>query len=257
MASSVPALLALAAAGILLTSRVRAQSVAGSVLDASSGTGVAAAEVVLLGEAGGQVGRALTGRDGRFVVRAPVAGFYRLRASALGYAPATRDSLDVSSKGEITLVVRIGAQPLPLDTLTATATRLVPWLAQEGFYRRQAQGWGYFLDEKAIDSLHPFKTSDLLYGLAGIRVVCSGSLACDFLTPAGRTMFLRGVCHPSVVLDGIVLRVGGVKLQDGLDQLLKVSELAAVEIYPSAAGVPVQYSGSTSPCGALIAWSRR
>ena len=33
--------------------------------------------------------------------------------------------------------------------------------------------------------------------------------------------------------------------------------LEAIEVYPSPAGLPVQYSGYLSPCGAILLWSRR
>jgi hypothetical protein len=42
-----------------------------------------------------------------------------------------------------------------------------------------------------------------------------------------------------------------------VDQLLDPFNIEAVEIYTSPAGVPVQYKGYLSPCGAIIAWSRR
>ena len=72
-------------------------------------------------------------------------------------------------------------------------------------------------------------------------------------------MFVRGVCRPTVVLDGVVLRVGGAgNARDLLlDDLLNPFNLEAVEVYPSAAGVPVQYQGYMSPCGAILAWSQR
>jgi len=63
---------------------------------------------------------------------------------------------------------------------------------------------------------------------------------------------------PSVVLDGVVLRVGGVgNGGDPVDQLLNPFNLEAVEVYTSPSGVPVQFRGYVSPCGAIIAWSRR
>jgi hypothetical protein len=59
------------------------------------------------------------------------------------------------------------------------------------------------------------------------------------------------------VLDGVVLRVGGTGGSGSLDGLLNPFDIEAIEVYPSPAGVPVQYSGYMSPCGAIIAWSRR
>ena len=75
----------------------------------------------------------------------------------------------------------------------------------------------------------------------------------------GNAQFIRGGCVPSVMLDGVVLRVGGTPGQGSLllVALLKVTEIQALEVYPGAAGMPVQAAGYISPCGAIVAWSRR
>jgi len=72
-------------------------------------------------------------------------------------------------------------------------------------------------------------------------------------------MFFRGKCQPSVVLDGVLLRAGGVGSRGdlSLDDLISPFNVEAVEVYPGPEGVPIQYSGHMSPCGAIIVWSRR
>ena len=63
-------------------------------------------------------------------------------------------------------------------------------------------------------------------------------------------MFILRGCTPTVVLDGAVVGRGDV-------DVVAPHSLEAIEVYPSAAGVPVQYSGYLSPCGAILLWSRR
>ena len=86
-----------------------------------------------------------------------------------------------------------------------------------------------------------------------------GGYGFRFRTPDGLPMSISSdlVQHPSVVLDGAVLQVGGVSGGLSADELLNPFNIEAVEVYPSAAGVPVQYGGYMSPCGAIVAWSRR
>ena len=69
-------------------------------------------------------------------------------------------------------------------------------------------------------------------------------------------MFIGKGCAPTVVLDGVVVTAGGSGGTGDLDSFNPFN-LEAIEIYPSPAGVPVQYSGYMSPCGAVLLWSRR
>lgn len=82
---------------------------------------------------------------------------------------------------------------------------------------------------------------------------------CDVFPPAATTMFFGQICLPTVVLDGVVLRAGGYRRPAGdlVDDLLNPFNIEAIEVYPSPAGVPVQYAGYLSPCGVIIAWTRR
>ena len=76
---------------------------------------------------------------------------------------------------------------------------------------------------------------------------------------AANTMFFRRPCRPSVVLDGVVLQPGGTGSRGDLplDALVNPFNIEALEVYPGPEGVPVQYSGYLSPCGAILVWSRR
>jgi hypothetical protein len=87
-------------------------------------------------------------------------------------------------------------------------------------------------------------------------VRCAGPLRCAITMRAANTMFLGKPCAPTVVLDGAVVTVGGSR-GSGDVNWVDPHNLEALEVYPSPAGVPVQYSGYMSPCGAILMWSRR
>jgi len=258
MSRSVHLIDVLATAAVLVAAPAAAQVVRGTVIDNTTFLGVVGAGVTALDSAGKPLANVLTDSSGAFLLRPPSAGAYRLRVSALGYRadPGTRVELGGS---DTRVVLRLVPDPVPIDSLTVMAQHRVPWLARAGFYRREAEGWGRFLDEKAIEAKAPMRFSDLLYGMRGVQVVCGSGTICD-AQMAGATMFLlKSICPPTVVLDGYVLRVGGPNSGHSLilDELLNPANLAAVEVYPRAAGVPVQYAGYMSPCGTIIAWSRR
>jgi hypothetical protein len=72
----------------LLPRPAAAQAVRGVLVERGTGTPIRGALVVLL-EDGARVGAGMTGRDGRFRVRAPRAGTYTLRADRVGFRSTT------------------------------------------------------------------------------------------------------------------------------------------------------------------------
>jgi TonB-dependent receptor-like protein len=142
--------------------------------------------------------------------------------------------------------------------VTREVEKRLPYLADAGFYKRRQAGFGHFLSRDEIDKRDPLILSDLLKGMSGVRVTCTGARRCTVTMRAANTMFFRGKCNPSVVLDGVVLQPGGTG-GGGLllDDLVNPFSIEALEVYPGPEGVPVQYSGYLSPCGAILVWSRR
>ncbi len=252
-----PLLLAAAtfAAGFLPVT-APAQVVRGTIIDATTGDAVAAAYVAILDTTGIAVGGGATGADGRFVVRAPSYGRYRLRASRLGYDGVVTELVGLDSGDQVSLLLRLKPSPVDIPSITAEANRRVARLEDVGFYRRRALGFGHFLTPEQIVARNASYAGDLLQGLAGIRVV--GNLGSQvILTRASTTMFFRGGCHPSVVMDGYPLVIGGLGGAVSIDQLVSPQDIEALEVYPGPAGVPAQYSGYMSPCGAIVIWRRR
>lgn len=258
------ALRCLLAVALLLhtTSPGAAQIVGGTVLDSASGRPVAGAHVAVLAAAGSVVNDTVTGADGAFMFRLPAAGDYLLRVSRLGYSTKITQRIGVDSTFVASVQLWLAPNAVSLDTLIVVAEHVLvekrlSFLVDAGFYDRRRKGVGYFFVRAQIDNLRPRVISDVFYGLSRVRVVCRRSGLCDLLMPGAGTMFVRGTCFPSVVLDGLVLRVGGPSGGLRLDELLDPFNVEAIEAYPSTAGVPVQWGGYVSPCGAIIAWSRR
>jgi len=242
------------------------QILRGTVLDSSSGRPVAGAHVIVLVDVRTTVGNVVTGADGVFAFRLPAVGAYQVRVSRLGYSPKMTEPIGVDSSFLTSVQLQLVPSAVPLDPLTVAAEHVVvekqlPYLADAGVYDRRHKGFGHFLTRSDIEKRDPQLMTNALRGLSGVQVVCTGRrlpVRCDVLMPAAATMFFRGVCLPSVVLDGVALRVGGVGSPSAtLDDLLNPFNIEAIEVYTSPAGVPVQYSGYMSPCGAIIAWSRR
>ncbi len=259
-----PRILAAVAAFFLTAAPAAAQVLCGTVLDSGSGQPVAGVHVVAFNINRTRIGDAVSGADGRFSMKLPAAGDYRLLASRLGYVNGITEPLRVDSTRQASAVVRLVPRPVSLDTLTVVAKNRLPasenqlsYLVDAGFYRRRRWGFGYFLSRADIDKGSPLIMSDLLRDMPGVRIKCLSALRCTVTMRAARTMFFRGPCQPSIVLDGVLLSAGGTGGSGDVNELLNPVSIEAVEVYPGPEGVPVQWGGYLSPCGAIIAWSRR
>lgn len=121
------ALLALAAAG-----PAAGQVVQGQIRDASTGAPVQAALVLLVDEAGGQRAGGLTADDGRFVLRAPGSGRYRVQAERIGYRPAHSEPFDVGGVRGVPVVLSLEPMALELEGLRVEARRRCAVGPEEG-----------------------------------------------------------------------------------------------------------------------------
>ena len=114
------------------------------------------------------------------------------------------------------------------------------------------------MTRQEIEKKDPLIVADLLEGMPGVRVRCGTPVSCTITMRAATSMFLGKKCQPTVVLDGAVVSMGGTARDaSGNVDLIDPHNIEAIEVYPGPAGVPVQYSGYMSPCGAILLWSRR
>ena len=116
-----PALLA--GAAVLLAAPLRAQAVAGELVDRAGGKPVPGALVVLLDEQGVQRARAMTTAAGAFLVRAPAAGRYRLRAERVGFASTTSPLLDLAVDQTVRYRLEAAEEVVRLEAVAAQGRR--------------------------------------------------------------------------------------------------------------------------------------
>ncbi|HEV8383154.1 MAG TPA: TonB-dependent receptor [Gemmatimonadales bacterium] len=245
----------------LLAHAAQAQVLAGTVVDSATGQPIVGAHILLLDSAGTTLKTVVTSPDGQFTFRIPHLGEYRLLISRIGYPISLSKPFLFSSAFTARVALSLPSNPITLDTIIVVAReieRRLTYLVDAGFYQRRHEGFGHFLTRDEIDKRDPLILSDLLKGMSGVRVNCTGARRCAVTMRAANTMFFRGKCNPSVVLDGVLLQPGGTGGSGlSLDDLVNPFNIEALEVYPGPEGVPVQYSGYLSPCGAILVWSRR
>jgi hypothetical protein len=226
------------------------QVVQGVVIDDSTEVSVPAVEVVLELLTGQAVSRTVTDSAGRFVLKGEWAGRYSLRAERIGYSATTTGAFDLALSDTTEVELRLGVHAVPLAPLTVTVaptvavtdSRLESW----GFYDRRDQyglqrgsGKAHFLDVYAIRKQNAMRVSDLLRDLHGVRVIHVGY-------GQSTVQGTRG-CRMSVFLDGV-------RVRGGVDGMVNVSSLAAVEVY-AGFPYPAQYAPIPPACGSIVVWT--
>lgn len=222
-----------------------AQVLHGVLLDATSDGPVTGARVGLVDNDSIMLRITTTDSLGYFLLEGPATGAYRLRAERIGYPTTISVPLNVSAGDTIEVEFRIAAGAVLLDPVVVTARRRPPPPMIRDFYRRAERSIsGTFITRADVERAHPFRTSDLLRRIPGLQII-------PLRLGGGSAVLMRGGCSPLVVIDGVRLR--DVR---SIDFLVQPLELEGLEVYRSAAQVPVEYGGLQTGCGAIMIWTR-
>ena len=115
-------------AAVAVPPSLQAQIVRGQVVDSLAGTPIADGAVVLIDQDGVEVSRTLTDEDGLFLLRAPGAGQYRLRAERDGYRQSDFPAFDLAADGMLAyrlLMPALGAAPVGPEPAQEEAENII------------------------------------------------------------------------------------------------------------------------------------
>ncbi len=256
-----PLAVALVVAGLALggdAAPAASQLVYGFVVDATTGERLAASYVALLDTSGTVVATGYAGATGDFALRAPGKRLYRLRASRLGYEGLATETIDLRSEPSVSLLVRLHPVPIPLPSLTVQAERRVARLREEGFYDRKKIGFGHFVTPEMLERHHLRSVADIARFFPGADgVYAPGGRPVDLILRGGRGLRKGRTCLPSILVDGVLRRDASTNAAPSLDDVVDIADVLAVEVYPDAAGMPVQAAGLGGFCGAILLWTKR
>ncbi len=225
-----------------------ATGVSGVVIDQVTGEPVP--EVVVNVAVQGRV--ATTSATGRFTLPDLLPGRYEVTFSHLGYEQRT-DSVDINVGRVSVMEVALSVDAIELEPIEVTVERQDVTLQGVGFYERESDGWGDFVDREELERWSPVDLSDALMRFPGVRVVSDPGM------PSRRFVLFRRAgeeCYPSVYIDGVMVERGG-DAPAALNDLVDPIAVAGVEIYKGQAGLPPQYWGVNSSCGVVLVWIRR
>ena len=231
--------------------------IVGVITDVRGGTPIDRVSVYV--QPGGQGVQSDT--RGRFTMEILTPGPKQFQFSALGYATRT-ETIEIEMDRVTNVHVSLSPDPVELNPIEVTVERREFALQDAGYYTRQAEGFGNFIDREEIEARRPAEMSDVFSRLPGVELFADPDNALEkyIVLRGGRQSGFSsgpyGRCFPRVVLDGLVINRGGDE-PAMLDRVLDPAAVAGVEVFPTAAGVPAQYGGIGSSCGVILIWTRR
>lgn len=211
--------------------------------------------------------QAITDANGRFLIGDLPLGTRTLLFSSIGHVPM-RLQITLTMGDTTRADVQLMADPFRLDTLVVTAPgpgRPNPRLAE--FEARRRTGIGFHLDSAYLRRAEGRRMSEVLREAPSIRVLPAlgpdGATTRFYVASVRRTGLHGEPCYLSVYLDGVPMYrsggIGGTGFGEPVDfaRDINISNLDAVEVYASAAEVPVEFAGRSADCGVVLLWTRR
>ena len=183
---------------------------------------------------------------GRFAIRDLPARRHVVRVRRVGFAPTflLADLTDSTSTRARIVLRQFAGQNLGLVVVRANRSpaRL------SGFLQRaeKKQGWGTYITAEQIEARHPLRASDMLQGIAGLRL--------SFDRRGSAVLVGRGGCRVALFINGFPARQGA---GFGIDDLVNALDLVGIEVYNGVAGVPAELmTGSSNSCGTVGIWTK-
>jgi len=238
----------LACAAALGVRPAGAQTIRGYLIARGDDRPIGLGSVVMVTEAGDSITSTLTQANGFFEVSSPEPGNYLLTAAALGYTEARVGLFELGSGGVLSVEFRLRAEPLSIEGLLVAGVADGGELVDNGFFGRMQQGTGHFFTPEDLEQATEQRTIDLLAGLTGVRR--------QMTARDGEQLVVRGAsgyCVPTVLVDGIRVTWRGTR--SGLDDIVPLETLQAVEVHRGVSGIPIEF-GAFHNCGLLVFWTK-
>jgi hypothetical protein len=261
---------------------VAAQVLRGQLLDVTTDAPLPLGSLSLLAADRSEVATTSSNPRGFWELVAPGPGTYYVRASRAGYQEWTTGPVELARGEHYTAVFHLRADPVRLDPVEASARITRDYLGMRGFFARQRSSFGHFLTQADIDRRDAARITDLLVAIPGVQraAAMDGSVGPAQILLRGSSMSQGGYCRPRVFVDGLVYSRGAGKLvrlgeaqateradediTERMDLALSIddighpSTIAGIEIYRTAAQVPVEFGGGSveTLCGVIVVWTR-
>lgn len=233
-----------------------AQTLRGTVVDATTGEPVLLTYVGLLEEGRDIVVEGLTDLDGAFTLEAPEGGSFFLLVRRDGYEPLLEGLFELGAGGIAELRVGLTPKPIELEAVTVEAEREMNALERSGFYDRVLTAPGHFITREEIERIGGHRIADVFRNVPRVAVDASRPIAGpDAMQNPSIIMGREGAqCSPTLYVDRHVVATGVLE-PIRPDDYVSASEVEAIEVYTRASQVPVDFD-PINDCGVILIWTR-
>ena len=209
---------------------------------------------------GGVKYRTITNAVGEFRLSIPANLGLEISVRRIGFLPT---KVRVEPGADTTVNITIQQLAVLMTTQIVRAQQQVRTLELRGFYDRmleQQRGAlvGVFILPEEIEMRNPQRVSQLLEARQGVQVRRVGS--CNIIATCYRVMGTAG-CAATVFLDGqrlnsLAAASGNPGSAPAIDELIPVSSVSAVEVYPRGAMAPPKYQALGGTCAIVLIWTK-
>jgi len=229
--------------------------VSGTVLD-STGTPVPYANID-----GGPRYRTLSNASGEWTLTLPAKAKVQIAIRRIGFLPG---KLDLEAGGDTSVTVRLQPLAVLMETQVIRAREQVRNLAYRGFYERMGEAEhgsliGEYVTPEEIEMRNPQRVTQLLEQRRGLTVRRVGS--CNIIATCFRVLGANN-CVATVYLDGHRINrlsdpsAAGPGAAPALDELITVSSVSAIEVYPRGSSAPPKYQSLAGTCAVVVIWTK-
>jgi hypothetical protein len=204
---------------------------------------------------GGARYRTLTNASGEWSLRLPPTESIEVAVRRIGYLPA---KVRIERGADTTITVALQRLAVLLTTQVVRAQQQVRTLELRGFYGRMLEKErgalvGEFVTPEEIEMRNPQRVTQLLEQRRGLTVRKADS--CQVITTCWR-VFGTGACAATVYLDGSRLnRLNGGETP-AIDELIPVTSVSGIEVYPRGSSAPPKYQPLAGTCAIVLIWTK-
>ncbi len=211
---------------------------------------------------GGPRYRALTNAAGEYSFLLPPNDVLDVAVRRIGFLP---QKFRVEKGADTTINVSLQQLAVLMNTQVIRAQQQVRTLETRGFYSRmldQERGSlvGEFVTPEEIEMRNPQRVTQLLEQRRGLQVRRVDR--CQVIATCYRVQG-QGGCAATIYLDGQRLNklgTGSAARDEGaypaIDELIPVTGVSAVEVYPRGSSAPSKYQSLAGTCAIVLIWTR-
>jgi hypothetical protein len=199
----------------------------------------------------------VTNDSGEFVFATPLTGRVRLMARRLGFKPEEKGfKLDAGDSKRVDFELEGIAEQL--DSILVLGRGGNGRMAD--FWNRRMIGVGAFITHADIERRKPYRPSDLLRTVNGVRVdtdngngrpVIRMGRTAIAMSPRRGSVTLAADCKVSYYLDGHFVPGGTFHIDD-----LPTMSIEAIEVFRGPSETPASFRQGETACGVISVWTR-